>query len=93
MLLNLGLNHFVHFYGMQFLSFVRKGESRSLKRKDLLDALYAALPPATVKFGCELESIKLDPKTTRPILRFIDGSSIIAKVLTLLSTRTTIDLF
>ncbi|CAH1442653.1 unnamed protein product [Lactuca virosa] len=65
--------------GMKQQVMPMKGESRSLKRKDLLDALYAALPPATVKFGCELESIKLDPKTTRPILRFIDGSSIIAK--------------
>ncbi|KAL4559641.1 hypothetical protein LXL04_031784 [Taraxacum kok-saghyz] len=58
---------------------LRRGESRSLKRKDLLDILYAALPPATVKFGCELESIKLDPNTSKPVLQFIDGTSIIAK--------------
>ncbi|KAI3737237.1 hypothetical protein L2E82_27234 [Cichorium intybus] len=57
-----------------------KGEFRSLKRKDLIDTLYAALPPATVKFGCELESIKLDPNTRKPVLRFIDGSSITPKV-------------
>ncbi|PWA87558.1 FAD/NAD(P)-binding domain protein [Artemisia annua] len=56
------------------------GEFRSLKRKDLIDTLYAALPPATVKFGCQLESIKIDPNTTKPVLRFIDGSSIMAKV-------------
>ncbi|KAI3737236.1 hypothetical protein L2E82_27233 [Cichorium intybus] len=57
-----------------------KGETRCLRRKDLIDTLYAALPPATVKFGCELESIKLDPNTKKPVLRFIDGSSITPKV-------------
>ncbi|KAI3684606.1 hypothetical protein L6452_33830 [Arctium lappa] len=56
------------------------GETRCLRRKDLIDTLYDALPPATVKFGCQLESIKLDPNTTKPVLRFIDGSSIFAKV-------------
>ncbi|MFS7951619.1 putative FAD-binding domain, FAD/NAD(P)-binding domain superfamily [Helianthus anomalus] len=56
------------------------GETRCLRRKDIIDTLYAALPTATVKFGCQLESIKLDPHTTKPIVRFIDGSSIIAKV-------------
>ncbi|KAL9997891.1 putative FAD-binding domain, FAD/NAD(P)-binding domain superfamily [Helianthus debilis subsp. tardiflorus] len=56
------------------------GETRCLRRKDIIDTLYAALPTATVKFGCQLESIKLDPHTTKPILRFIDGSSVIAKV-------------
>lgn len=63
----------------------RKGEIRCLRRKDLIDTLYAALPPATVKFGCELESIKLDPNTSKPVLQFIDGTSIIPKVLTWLS--------
>nr|GEW96919.1 putative FAD/NAD(P)-binding domain protein [Tanacetum cinerariifolium] len=56
------------------------GEFRSLRRKDLIDTLYAALPPETVKFGCQLESIIIDQNTTKPILRFIDGSSIMAKV-------------
>ncbi|KAJ0785606.1 putative FAD-binding domain, FAD/NAD(P)-binding domain superfamily [Helianthus annuus] len=55
-------------------------EIRCLRRKDLIDTLYAALPLDTVKFGCQLESIKLDPHSTKPILRFIDGSSVIAKV-------------
>ncbi|GJS00078.1 monooxygenase 1 [Tanacetum coccineum] len=62
------------------LSAIVDGEFRSLKRKDLIDTLYAALPPETVKFGCQLESIKIDPNTTKPVLRFIDGSSIMAKV-------------
>ncbi|KAL7617392.1 monooxygenase 1 [Lactuca sativa] len=56
------------------------GETRCLRRKDLIDTLYAALPPTSVKFGCELESIKLDPNTTKPVLQFIDGSSITPKV-------------
>lgn len=67
----------------------RYGETRCLRRKDLIDTLFDALPPATVKFGYQLESIKIDPNTTKPVLRFIDGSSIIPKVLTRLSTRTT----
>ncbi|KAF5808881.1 putative FAD-binding domain, FAD/NAD(P)-binding domain superfamily [Helianthus annuus] len=56
------------------------GETRCLRRKDIIDTLYAALPPTTVKFSCQLDSIELDPLTTKPILRFIDGSSIITKV-------------
>ncbi|MFS7910483.1 putative FAD-binding domain, FAD/NAD(P)-binding domain superfamily [Helianthus anomalus] len=56
------------------------GETRCLRRKDLIDTLYASLPLGTVKFSCQLESIKLDPHSTKPILRFIDGSSIRAKV-------------
>ncbi|KAI3763058.1 hypothetical protein L1987_53508 [Smallanthus sonchifolius] len=54
--------------------------TRCLRRKDLIDILYAAFPPGTVKFGYQLESIKLDPPSTKPVLRFIDGSSIVAKV-------------
>ncbi|MFS7910469.1 putative FAD-binding domain, FAD/NAD(P)-binding domain superfamily [Helianthus anomalus] len=56
------------------------GETRCLRRKDLIDTLYAALPPGTVKFGCQLESIKLDPHSNKPVIRFIDGSSFVAKV-------------
>ncbi|XP_076918676.1 monooxygenase 1-like [Bidens hawaiensis] len=56
------------------------GETRCLRRKDIIDTLYAALPPATVKFGCQLESIKLDQHTTKPILRFIDGTTLTTKV-------------
>nr|GEV08713.1 aromatic-ring hydroxylase-like protein [Tanacetum cinerariifolium] len=56
-----------------------EGEFRCLRRKDLIDTLFDALPSATVKFGSQLESIKIDPNTTKPLLRFIDGSSVIAK--------------
>ncbi|KAM0001362.1 putative FAD-binding domain, FAD/NAD(P)-binding domain superfamily [Helianthus debilis subsp. tardiflorus] len=56
------------------------GETRWLRRKDLIDTLYAELPPGAVKFGCQLESIKFDSYSSKPALRFIDGSSIVAKV-------------
>ncbi|KAI7737105.1 hypothetical protein M8C21_013313, partial [Ambrosia artemisiifolia] len=56
------------------------GETRCLRRKDLIDTLYKALPQGTIKFGCQLESIKLDTYSTKPVLGFVDGSSIIAKV-------------
>ncbi|KAI7736364.1 hypothetical protein M8C21_014196 [Ambrosia artemisiifolia] len=56
------------------------GETRCLRRKDLIDTLYNALPQGTIKFGCQLESIKLNTYSTKPVLRFVDGSSIIAKV-------------
>ncbi|KAI3737235.1 hypothetical protein L2E82_27232 [Cichorium intybus] len=57
-----------------------KGETRCLRRKDLINTLHAALPPATVKFGCKLESIKFDPNTKKPVLQFIHRTPIIAKV-------------
>ncbi|KAJ0785600.1 putative FAD-binding domain, FAD/NAD(P)-binding domain superfamily [Helianthus annuus] len=56
------------------------GETRCLRRKDLIDTLFATLPPTTIKYGKQLESILLDPHSTKPVLRFIDGSSIISKV-------------
>ncbi|XP_076934097.1 monooxygenase 1-like [Bidens hawaiensis] len=56
------------------------GETRCLRRKDLIDTLYAALPLGTVKFGCQLESITFGSQSTKHVLRFIDGSSILAKV-------------
>ncbi|KAK9069943.1 hypothetical protein SSX86_010341 [Deinandra increscens subsp. villosa] len=63
------------------LRYHNAGEARCLRRKDVIDALYAALPPSMVKFGCQLESIKLDPDTRKPVLRFIDGTSIIPKAI------------
>ncbi|XP_076917303.1 monooxygenase 1-like [Bidens hawaiensis] len=56
------------------------GETRCLRRKDLIDTLYAALPLGTVKFGRQLESITSGSHSTKHVLRFIDGSSIMAKV-------------
>ncbi|KAI7736365.1 hypothetical protein M8C21_014197, partial [Ambrosia artemisiifolia] len=56
------------------------GETRCLRRKDLIDTLYAALPIGTVKFGCQLESIKPDPRSNKPVLCLNNGSSITPKV-------------
>lgn len=64
----------------------RIGEFRYLRRKDILDTLYDALPPETVKFGYQLESIKLDSNTNKPVLRFVNGNTIIAKVLNSFTT-------
>ncbi|XP_074360450.1 monooxygenase 1-like isoform X2 [Apium graveolens] len=57
------------------------GEARCLKRSDLIDTLYNALPPDTVKFGHQIISVKLDPQTNYPMVQLEDGSFIAAKVL------------
>ncbi|KAK9073435.1 hypothetical protein SSX86_007759 [Deinandra increscens subsp. villosa] len=57
-----------------------EGEWRCLRRKNLIDTLYAALPRGTVKFNCQVESIKLDPYSTKPVLRSVNGSFIRPKV-------------
>ncbi|XP_074360467.1 monooxygenase 1-like isoform X1 [Apium graveolens] len=62
---------------MPFIS----GEARCLKRSDLIDTLYHALPPDVVKFGHQIISVKLDPQTSYPMVQLQDGSFIAAKVL------------
>ncbi|XP_074360473.1 monooxygenase 1-like isoform X2 [Apium graveolens] len=57
------------------------GEARCLKRSDLIDTLYHALPPDVVKFGHQIISVKLDPQTSYPMVQLQDGSFIAAKVL------------
>ncbi|KAL1820575.1 hypothetical protein ACET3Z_015444 [Daucus carota] len=57
------------------------GEARCLRRSDLIDTLYNALPPDVVKFGHQIVSVKLDPETSYPVVQLQDGSSIAAKVL------------
>ncbi|KAK6256153.1 hypothetical protein SCA6_017458 [Theobroma cacao] len=56
------------------------GELRCLKRTDLLNALAENLPADTVRLGCKVVSIKLDPSTSYPILQLQDGSVLMAKV-------------
>lgn len=58
-----------------------EGEARCLKRSDLIQALADALPPGTIRFGCEIVSVQLDPQLTRPSIHLLDGKSIQAKVL------------
>ncbi|XP_057469923.1 monooxygenase 1-like isoform X2 [Actinidia eriantha] len=57
------------------------GESRCVKRTDLINTLAGELPPGTIHFGCEIASVKLDHLTSCPILQLHDGGSIVAKVL------------
>ncbi|KAL8133646.1 hypothetical protein AgCh_008912 [Apium graveolens] len=64
----------------QDMSFI-SGEARCLKRSDLIDTLYNALPHDVVKFGHQAISVKLDPQTSYPIVQLQDGSLIAAKVL------------
>ncbi|KAL1831846.1 hypothetical protein ACET3Z_001497 [Daucus carota] len=56
-------------------------EVRRLKRSDLINTLYNALPPDVVKFGHQTVSVKLDPQTNYPVLQLQDGKSISAKIL------------
>lgn len=62
---------------MPFMS----GEARCLRRSDLINTLYNALPPDMVKFGHQIVSVKLDAQTNYPVLELQDGKSILAKVL------------
>ncbi|CAL5416721.1 unnamed protein product [Camellia sinensis] len=59
----------------------RHGETRCLKRSDLINTLADALPPHTIHFGCQIVGVKLDPLTSYPILQLLDGRCIVAKVL------------
>ncbi|XP_052192287.1 monooxygenase 1-like isoform X2 [Diospyros lotus] len=56
------------------------GEARCLKRSDLVNALADSLPPGTIKFGCQVVSVKLPPRASHPILQLLDGRSIVAKI-------------
>ncbi|KAF3440936.1 hypothetical protein FNV43_RR19222 [Rhamnella rubrinervis] len=57
------------------------GEIRCVKRSDILNALAEDLPHGTIRYGCHILSIKLDPFTSYPILHMLDGRTIKAKVL------------
>ncbi|KAG9143394.1 hypothetical protein Leryth_017774 [Lithospermum erythrorhizon] len=56
-------------------------EARCLKRSDLVETLADALPPGTIRFGCQVVSVKMDPRTNYPTLQLDNGNSIITKVL------------
>ncbi|KAF3440937.1 hypothetical protein FNV43_RR19223 [Rhamnella rubrinervis] len=55
------------------------GESRCVIRKDLIHALAKDLPHGTVRCGCHIVSLELDPFTSFPILQMRDGRTIKAK--------------
>lgn len=56
-------------------------EARCLKRSDLVETLADALPPGTIRFGCQLVSVKTDPQTNYPTIQLYNGKSITTKVL------------
>ncbi|KAL5776026.1 hypothetical protein ACOSP7_008952 [Xanthoceras sorbifolium] len=57
------------------------GEARCVKRNDLVEALADDLPPRTIRFGCQILSVKSDTITPFSILHLNDGSTVRAKVL------------
>ncbi|XAR55673.1 hypothetical protein NMG60_11035822 [Bertholletia excelsa] len=56
------------------------GESRCLRRSDLVNTLADALPPDAIRLGCQVVSVELHPSTSYPILHLQDGNTILAKV-------------
>ncbi|KAJ7949626.1 FAD-dependent urate hydroxylase [Quillaja saponaria] len=67
--------------GKQRQSPLSRGESRFLKRSDLIKTLADEIPPATIRFGCHIRSVEMDTLTSYPILQLHDGSTLRAKVL------------
>ncbi|KAJ4847349.1 hypothetical protein Tsubulata_010408 [Turnera subulata] len=57
------------------------GEARCLKRSDLIKALAEDLPPGTIRFGCQILSIKLDDLSYFPILQLSNGKLVRSKIL------------
>ncbi|EXC30730.1 3-hydroxybenzoate 6-hydroxylase 1 [Morus notabilis] len=58
-----------------------KGEARCVKRSDLINMLAQDLPHGTIRFGCHILFVELDPLTNFPILQLRDGRAIKAKIL------------
>ncbi|XP_025015446.2 monooxygenase 1 [Ricinus communis] len=56
------------------------GETRCLRRNDLIKALADNLPVNTVQYGCRVESIQVDPITTYPILHLHGGRVLKPKI-------------
>lgn len=52
-----------------------------MRRMDLINVLAEDLPSNTVRFGCRVVSVELDPITSRPLLHLDDGGTIKAKVM------------
>lgn len=58
----------------------RIGESRCLKRSDLITTLADELPAGTIRLGSEVVSIDIDPVTETPRLLLTCGTHIDAEV-------------
>ncbi|KAL6137460.1 hypothetical protein ACLB2K_062752 [Fragaria x ananassa] len=57
-----------------------KDELRCVKSTEMMNILADNLPQNTVRFGCYVLSIELDPITSSPVLKLQDGTSLNAKV-------------
>ncbi|XAR55674.1 6-hydroxynicotinate 3-monooxygenase [Bertholletia excelsa] len=53
---------------------------RCLRRSDLLEALAGDLPVNTIRYGSNVVSINLDQFTSRPLLHFGDGTTLLPKI-------------
>ncbi|KAL6629407.1 hypothetical protein ACP70R_029172 [Stipagrostis hirtigluma subsp. patula] len=56
-------------------------EARCLRRGDLLETLAKELPSGSIRFGCHVEAISLEPITRSPVISTRDGTTIKAKLL------------
>ncbi|XP_031270757.1 monooxygenase 1-like [Pistacia vera] len=65
----------------ELTSFSNIGEVRCVKRSDLIEALAQDLPLGTIRFGCQILSVKLDTNSCFTILHLNNGNKIRAKVL------------
>ncbi|XP_009764323.1 monooxygenase 1-like [Nicotiana tabacum] len=57
------------------------GEVRCLKRSDIVETFADALPRKTIRFGCEIASVEMDPLTSLPCILLSNGKRIGAKIL------------
>ncbi|CAL5347689.1 unnamed protein product [Camellia sinensis] len=58
---------------------LRNREARCLKRSILVKTLANELPVGTIRFGCQIIDVQMDPFTSLPILQLNDGTVIKAK--------------
>ncbi|XP_055802121.1 monooxygenase 1-like [Solanum dulcamara] len=65
----------------QYTPYKNIGEVRCLKRSDIVETFADALPPKTLRFGCDIVSVEMDPITSLPCLLLSNGKRIGAKVL------------
>lgn len=65
----------------QYTSNKNIGEVRCLKRSDIVETFADALPPKTIRFGCEISSVEMDPLTSLPCILLSNGKRIGAKIL------------
>ncbi|KAJ0086359.1 hypothetical protein Patl1_06867 [Pistacia atlantica] len=65
----------------KFVDYSNIGETRWVKRSDLIESLAQDLPLGTIRVGCQIFSVKIDANTSFPTLQLNDGTIIRAKML------------